>query len=349
MPGIRDKPYDITAVIVNYNGSTRLLNTIRSLRAQSGVKLRVLVFDDGSTDDSIELVRNSGLADKISTSPVNTQYANRWRAAGFHEAATELVFITDNDLEFGPGCLAELARTFEKDPAIGAATPAIYDMHDRAEAHSLGSLTHFLALTIRLPDDGAPIVDSVGSGITMYSKSRVKGLGCYDKQMPMGWGSDNEFHQRIRLAGLRSVVNRRARVFHDFKPFSDARSYRVTGATHNRLRFIGTHYSAGTLVGLFPVLVIFEVFLLAYFTYKGLATKYFKGVSLFLRNRKEMMGRRRFVQGLRGSRDTAILYSGKIFLPAHARPRSRTVAILLRVLNAALTAYWRTLTRLTRL
>jgi GT2 family glycosyltransferase len=340
--------YDVTVVITNYNGGDRLLSTIRSLKAQRGVTVAVLVFDDGATDDSIKICEKSGLADSITISPANTKCANRWRTAGLKSAQTDLVLVTDNDLEFAPDCLFILAETLVKDPSIGAVTPAIYDIEDHTEPHSLGSLTHFLGLTIRLANPEAEIVDSVGAGITMFSKKRIAGLGFYDTRMPMGWGSDNEFHQRIRLAGLRSVVNRRAKIFHDFKPFSDARSYRVAGATHNRLRFMLTHYTFATLLGLLPLLILFEMFLMTYFGTKGLGWQYFEGLWLFLGNLKDTAQRRRFVQGLREKRDSEILSSGDVFIPPHARSASRVIRRLVEALNWALSVYWRTLTWLTR-
>jgi GT2 family glycosyltransferase len=336
-----DRTYDVTATVVNYNGGERLLQTLASLRAQRNVKLQVLVFDDGSTDGSAELARQSGLADKVFISDVNTKYANRWRAAGMEAATTDLVFVCDNDLEFDESCLAVLAGTFDQDPTIAAVTPAIYDSEDPEKAYSYGSLPHFLGLTIRRENCQERIVDSVGTGITMYAKSRLDGVGYYDATYPMGWGSDGEFHQRIRLAGLRSVVNRDARILHEFKPFSDARSYRLRGATRNRLTLIGTHYSLGTLLFLLPLLIAFEVFLLFFYLGSGLRKPYWEGIKLFASDLPACWRRRKFIQGMRRRPDWQLLVAGEVFMPPHVRLHKWSpVAVLLRAGNAAVSAYW---------
>lgn len=342
------RSYDVTAVVVNFNGGNGLLETIKSLRAQADVRLQVFVFDDGSTDDSADQARQSGLVDRLHVSEVNTQHANRWRAAGMEAAETDLVLVTDNDIEFDVNCLAMLAKTIDEDRTIAAVTPAIYDSIDRERPHLLGSLNHFLALAVRVPDEDSRVVDSVGSGITMYSKSRLAGIGTYDTEMPMGWGSDGEFHQRIRLAGLRSVVNREAKIYHDFKPFSAKRAYRVRGATHNRLRLITTHYSLGTIIGLLPLLLAFEIFQAAFYVASGLGRAYLSGVSMFLGDLRSVRRRRSFIQGIRQRPDRELLSSGEVFIPAHVRKAKGWALRVVRLANTLLAWYWRIMVSLSR-
>jgi GT2 family glycosyltransferase len=340
--------YDVTAVVVNFNGGELLLETIRSLRAQEQIRLRVLLFDDGSMDGSAEVARQSGLADGVHVSQVNTKYANRWRAAGMEAATTDLVLVTDNDVEFDSQCLVTLARTFEEDRLIAAVTPAIYDSNDQERPYSLGGLIHCLGLSVRFTHDDVRIIDSVGAGITMYSKSRLKGLGSYDTALLIGWGDDGEFHQRIRLAGLRSVVNRRAKTFHSFAPFSADRAYRVRGAAHNRLRFIATHYSVSTLIGLLPLLIAFEVFQVAFYSVSGLGRAYLSGVAKFLRELRGSFHRRGFVQAIRKRPDRELLCSGEVFIPAHVQMGEGLVRHVLRVANTLIAQYWRVLVWATR-
>jgi GT2 family glycosyltransferase len=340
--------YEITAVVLNYNGGESLLETIRSLRAQPHVNLRVIVVDDGSTDNSVELVEQSGLVDQVLGVQVNSKHANRLRAMGMEAATTDLVLVTDNDVEFSGECLGTLASTFDQDPLIAAVTPAIYDSNKRNVPYSLGSLNHFLGLTIRISDTGERIVDSVGTGITMYSKSRLGDIGFYDPAMPMGWGADGEFHQRIRLAGLRSVVNREATIFHDFKPFSKQRTYRVQGATHNRLRLIATHYATGTIIGLLPLLIAYEIFLLVFYSFSGLGRQYLSGVSMFLGSTRDVLRRRSFIKSIRRRPDRELLFADEVFIPAHVRACHGPLLYVIRSANAILAAYWSMLVWLSR-
>ena len=340
--------YDITAVVVNHNGGVRLLETIRSLRAQENVNLEVLVYDDGSTDDSVQILKSSGLADQVNVSDENTKNANLWRAAGMEATQTDLVLVTDNDVEFEPHCLAILAATLEEDCAYAAVTPAIYNTCDREHPYSLGSLIHFLGLTVRVKDAQTRIIDSVGSGITMYSKKRLGAIGTYDAGMPIGWGDDGEIHQRIRLAGLRAIVNREAKIFHEFKPFSPDRAYRVRGAAHNRLRFIFTHYSLGTLIGLLPLLIAFEIFQTVFYAASGLGKAYISGVAQFFGNPRDSLRLRKFIQGLRHRPDRELLVSDEVFIPAHVRAGKGPLLPLFRFANTLLGGYWRALTWMTR-
>lgn len=56
-------PHDLVTVIVpTYNGSQHLAATLESLGAQDYAELEVIIVDDGSTDDSLDIARRSGVA-----------------------------------------------------------------------------------------------------------------------------------------------------------------------------------------------------------------------------------------------------------------------------------------------
>jgi GT2 family glycosyltransferase len=332
---------DITVVVINFNGGDGLIKTLASLRAQEGVRLRILVYDDGSTDGSPQAAESSRLADEIHVSEVNTKNANRWRSAGLDAAQTDLVLVTDNDVCFPQLCLFTLAETFTADATIAAVTPAI--QHRREEQvvpYSSGNKLHYLGLTTRLPAGEPQIRDSIGTGITMYSKSRLGRIGGYDPAFQIGWGDDFELHFRLQLAGMRSVVNLGCLIDHDFKPFDSTRNYRVKNHTHNRLRFVYTHYSLGTIVYLAPLLALFEVIQCLYFVCAGMGRQYRGGWRLLLQSRPELMFRRRFIQSLRVRQDRELLFAGKIYLPPHFGERFPLIRSLVERANLLLRLYW---------
>jgi GT2 family glycosyltransferase len=340
--GATDILLAVTAVVVNFNGGAGLIRSLKSLRDQEGIRLRIVVYDDGSADGSPQAAATSGLVDETFVSDTNTQYANRWRAAGLEAARTDLVLVTDNDVDYLPGCLRTLAATFEADPTIAAVTPFIQNRHDgRVFPFSYGNKLHYLGLTTRLSGDGPRIRDSIGTGITMYSKNRLGPVGGYDTALPMGWGSDVELHHRIQLAGLRSVVNLDAVLEHEFKPFGKTRGYRIRGHTHNRLRIFLTHYSAATIVYLLPLLALLEAAQFVYFTLDRLGRPYREGWRLLLVNRHELAGRRRFIQSLRKRPDRELLSAEDIYLPPHFAERMPIMRALVGAANAVLRLYWR--------
>ena len=61
-------------VVLNWNGADDTIACLRSLRA-STVSPQTIVIDNGSTDDSVRRIRDSGLADELVESPSNLGYA----------------------------------------------------------------------------------------------------------------------------------------------------------------------------------------------------------------------------------------------------------------------------------
>jgi GT2 family glycosyltransferase len=99
---------DITVIIPNWNGGSRLERTLQSVARQTAPPRSVIVIDDGSTDDSplsaeragaqvIRLQRNSGFSRAVNT--------------GLRAATTTWVLILNNDVILEDDCLAALVST----------------------------------------------------------------------------------------------------------------------------------------------------------------------------------------------------------------------------------------------
>src|SRR5690606_27612870 len=80
---------DISAVVVNYNGARTVLDTIESIYAQQGVRVRVVVVDDGSSDGRPEAIAERLRAVEMHREPRNTKDVNRLRNIGLSKAQTD--------------------------------------------------------------------------------------------------------------------------------------------------------------------------------------------------------------------------------------------------------------------
>lgn len=102
----------ISAVIASYNRETLIGETLSNLLAQSLVPHEIIVVDDGSTDQSVEVIRSFG--DKVKL----IQQANRGpgaaRNAGLRIATGEFIQFQDSDDLFSLNKLEAQARLLEK-------------------------------------------------------------------------------------------------------------------------------------------------------------------------------------------------------------------------------------------
>ncbi|WP_241014996.1 glycosyltransferase family 2 protein [Burkholderia sp. Ac-20379] len=105
----------VTVVICNYNYGRFVGQAVDSALAQSVPAARVLVIDDGSTDDSVEIVRGYGAAVDL------RRKENGGQVSAYNAAVdlldTEIVIFLDADDFLYPEAVAEVAAGFV-DPQV---------------------------------------------------------------------------------------------------------------------------------------------------------------------------------------------------------------------------------------
>lgn len=209
---------NINVGIINYNGGSELSECVKSLMAQSE-PVRVLVFDNASTDNSISLLREQGLDCKIIESPKNLGYAGACNGL-LENMDSDIQVLCNMDLEFDPTWAENLLRCFERHP----------------EAGSIASLVM----------EKSGVVNAVGVrfGADLFAKNEASGLniadadvrekevfGCYGavmsfrKQAAVAAGKmdasfflffeETEWYFRHNLAGFKTIFCPEAKVYHE--------------------------------------------------------------------------------------------------------------------------------------
>ena len=110
----------VTVLIPAHNEQNVVVQTITSVLASDVKSLRVIVVNDGSTDNTGPLLDSSfGQDPRVCI----IHQVNRGKAAALHralgEAATEIVVTIDADTEVEPDAIGKLLRHFS-DPTVGA-------------------------------------------------------------------------------------------------------------------------------------------------------------------------------------------------------------------------------------
>ena len=125
----RDPNARVAIVLVNWNGAADTLATLASLDKVVGAEsLRILVVDNGSTDDSVARLRAARPGLEILETGKNLGFAGG-NEVGIRKAleAPEIswVLLLNTDVDVDPGFLAPLVEACE-DPEVGAAGPKIF-------------------------------------------------------------------------------------------------------------------------------------------------------------------------------------------------------------------------------
>ena len=340
------KERDISVVVVNYNGAATVLDTIQSIYAQQGVQARVIVVDDGSSDGSPEAIAERFPEVELHREPRNTKNVNRLRNIGLSRAETDKVLVADNDVQFDPACFAELLAAMDSDPRVAICIPRMMYAEDPQTVYMAGGSMHYIGATIapdrHMPFDGNTEPRArVAGGIALYDKQKLSTVGVYDEAYRLAWGDDVEIHQRLLLAGFKSLYVPTAVCLHDYKPFDGSRAYRARGQVCNRWRYVLSHYELRTLLLIAPALVLYELTQALFLTLKGMPHLYVLGTFDALAGLPSTLRRRKDVQALRKVPDRVVLFSGELYVrPEHSGGRA-TAAKAVQGLSRVLDVYWR--------
>lgn len=108
---------DVTVVISTFNRAKYLREAIESILAQSVRPRRIVVVDDGSTDNTADLV--AGFLDKVEY--VRMENGGKARALNFalQTITTRYVWFFDDDDAAYPDALRNLLRPFHDEPSLG--------------------------------------------------------------------------------------------------------------------------------------------------------------------------------------------------------------------------------------
>ena len=111
-------------IIVNYNTGLLLSRCLDSIRAQKESDCRVIVVDNASVDDSLELIRSGYPEVRLIANDRNLGFAAANNQA-IRETEADLLFFLNPDTELQPGCLAEIWAFMAAHTEVGMAGPAI--------------------------------------------------------------------------------------------------------------------------------------------------------------------------------------------------------------------------------
>ncbi len=113
----------VTIGIAAYQEAARLPGRVHDILGQDvPFGLEIIVASDGSTDDSVAIVRRLGAVDdRIRVLDLERGGQTAAQNAIFVAATGDVVVLTDAETRFAPGCLAALIAPFA-DPRVGVTT-----------------------------------------------------------------------------------------------------------------------------------------------------------------------------------------------------------------------------------
>ncbi len=108
------RPAEVTAIMPVHNASATIERALASIRAQTRPVTKLIIVDDVSTDDSIELAQRAGFENLEVVTLERNAGPGAARNIGVRQAATEWVATLDADDAWEPTFLEEVTAAIER-------------------------------------------------------------------------------------------------------------------------------------------------------------------------------------------------------------------------------------------
>lgn len=226
-----DAAVPLSVIVVNWNGRQHLAVCLDSLRRQTLAGIEIVLVDNGSSDDSLALVRERyGDAVRVVALGENRGYAGGLNA-GIAAARGRYLLPLNSDTEVAPECGARLVAAADAHPTSGLFAPKILEFERRDRLDNVGHWLYpdglsrgrgRLELDRGQYDGEEEIVLPSGCAV-LLRRAMLADVGLFDEDL-FAYCDDTDLGLRARLAGWRCRAVPSAVVYHKYSAASAAYS-----------------------------------------------------------------------------------------------------------------------------
>jgi GT2 family glycosyltransferase len=229
----------IGLMILNYNGQKWLSPLYESIRRNGYPNIRIYLVDNHSNDTSVESTLRDHPDVTVIRTPQNLGYVMAYNLAMTRAFADgcDWVIWANNDVLLEPGCLEELAKAAQSDPAIGVLGPAFLSWDSDEPNYCMKGKFPELIPAMQARSSMPVAVDWVEGSFLMVHRRIVETVGPLDPCFFIFW-EEAEFCRRVRFSGKRVVLVPSARVRHYGGAFSEGRRDTRREWLHSRNYYI---------------------------------------------------------------------------------------------------------------
>ncbi len=210
----------VAVIIPNWNGARLLPTCLDSLAAQTYRDFEILLVDNGSTDESLALVRKEHPKVRVVEMEKNGYFAGAVNE-GIRRSDGEIVVLLNNDTEADPEWLERLVGALDRNPWATSAASKLRLFDRRNVIHSAGDYFGRNGLPGNRGvweddrgqfDDTLEVFGACG-GAAAYRRTLFDEIGLFDEDF-VAYCEDVDLNFRAQLRNHRCVFAAGAIVYH---------------------------------------------------------------------------------------------------------------------------------------
>lgn len=281
-----------TIIIPNYNGLSFMEPCFESLKEQTVRNFKVLVVDNGSTDGSVEWLKEHRIPSIFLKE--NTGFSGAVNT-GIRAADTPYVLLLNNDTRVEPGFVAAMERAMDQSPKIFSVSSRMIQMYHSELLDDAGDMYSILGWayqrgvgrSVNLYQKSCRVF-SACAGAAIYRRAVFDEIGLFD-ELHFAYLEDIDVGWRAKLYGYDNVYCPDAAVYHVGSGTSGSRynSFKVRLAARNCIYLNYKNMPGWQLLLNAPFLLagIFVKYL--FFVKNGFGGDYVSGLKEGIRTRKQ--------------------------------------------------------------
>ena len=296
---------EVTVVIPNYNGINFLDGCLQSLMEQDRdtPEYEVIVVDNGSVDDSIELVEREFPQVRVIALPENTGFCHAVNV-GIEASDSPYVILLNNDPKAGKSFINRLYLAIEGRPEAFSVSARML-MWDKPELLDDAGDRYCVLGWAFARGKGKPAyvcnraveVFAACGGAAIYRREIFAEIGLFD-ELHFAYMEDMDIGYRARIYGYRNYYEPGAEVIHYGSASSGSRynEFKTKLASANNIYVIGKNMPLLQWVWNFPFLMMGFFIKFLFFCKKGMGGSYLKGLKAGFGKLFSQEGRKRKIR-----------------------------------------------------
>lgn len=292
----------VSIIVLNYNGIIHLKECFNSLGNQTFKDFETILVDNGSTDGSIDFVKNNFPDVRVLSLTENYGFC-KGNNLGISIAKGAFIGLLNNDTCVDPDWLLELYNGFAKDKGVGICTSRVmfYDNHDlidtAGDSFSVCGAP-FKRGHLELADKfrQSEYVFSASGCASLFGKSMLKETGVLDEDF-FAIFEDGDLSFRCLLMGYRCLYVPSAIVYHKVNSTLGTLSrFHVYYGQRNVEYLYVKNMPTALIIRYFHLHFLYNILAGVYFFYKGKGLVFLKAKIDVIKELPKLLKKRSKIQ-----------------------------------------------------